>query len=142
MTSDQWVDILEPKTLSDIVGQTELVNAFKEYVKTRYIPNMTISGMQGIGKTLLTRCFASDLGLCRFVDKNQIDLIPGQFFIFNASQSRGIDDVRTTMKRLATKPIIGDMPRLIVLDEFNYTPEAQYAMRSLMETYSTNVRFI
>ena len=142
MVSDLWVDIFQPKHLNEIIGQEELVKSFQMYVKDRHIPNMTISGAPGIGKTLLMQCFGTDLGLVKFEGKNQIDLIPGQFYIFNASQSRGIDDVRTTMKRLSSKPTIDGMPRLIVLDEFNYTDDAQAAMRSLMETYSSNVRFI
>jgi len=140
--SDLWVDIFQPKHLNEIIGQEELVKSFQMYVKDKHIPNMTISGSPGIGKTLLMQCFGTDLGLVEFDGRNQIDLIPGQFYIFNASQSRGIDDVRTTMKRLSSKPTIDGMPRLIVLDEFNYTPDAQAAMRSLMETYSSNVRFI
>ncbi len=142
MTSDLWVDIFQPKHLNEIIGQEELVKSFIMYVKDKHIPNLTIAGSPGIGKTLLMQCFGTDLGFVKFEGRNQIDLVPGQFYIFNASQSRGIDDVRTTMKRLSSKPTIDGMPRLIVLDEFNYTPDAQAAMRSLMETYSSNVRFI
>lgn len=142
MTSDKWVDMYEPKSLDEMVGQTELVNAFKLYVKTNHIPNITISGNPGCGKTLLTKCFAADMGWVKFENGRQIDIIPGQFYIFNASEDRGIDTVRTTMKRIASRPTFDGTPRLIVLDEFNYTPEAQGAMRALMENYSSNARFI
>ena len=142
MTSDLWVDLFEPQSLDQIVGQEELVKAFKEYVKIRHIPNMTISGAPGCGKTLIVKCFATDLGFIKYVDGKQVDLIPGQFYLMNASNSRKIEDVRTSMKRIASKPTFDGMPRLIVLDEFNYTPEAQAAMRSLMQEYSTNARFV
>lgn len=142
MLSDLWVDIFEAKTLDQIVGQTELVNAFKQYVKDKHIPNQTISGAPGCGKTLLMKCFAADMGFIKLEDGKIIDLIPGQFYLMNASDDRGIDTVRTTMKRLSQKPTMSDIPRLIVLDEFNYTSDAQGAMRSLMQECSDNVRFI
>ena len=142
MTSDLWVDIFEPKTLDEIIGQTELVKTFKEYVRTKHIPNMTISGMQGIGKTLLVKCFAHDLGFIDYIDGKQVDLIPGQFYLMNASADRSIDMVRTTMKRLSQKPTIDGIPRLIVLDEFDYKHDAQGAMKSLMQECSENARFI
>jgi len=142
MTSDLWVTLYEPHSLNQMVGQDELVNMFKGYVKDRHIPNMTIAGIAGCGKTLLMKCFAADLGFIKFVDDQIIELIPGQFYLFNASTDRKIENVRTTITRLAHKPTIGDLPRLIVLDEFNYTDEAQAAMRSLMQECSNNVRFI
>jgi len=142
MTSDLWTDIFEPQTLEEIIGQEELVKAYLEYVKTGHIPNMTIAGAPGCGKTLLIKCFATNLGLIKFVDGKLVNLIPGQFYLFDASTDRGIDVVRGTIKRLSEKPTIGDMPRLIVLDEFNYTADAQAAMRSLMQECSDNVRFI
>lgn len=142
MTSDKWVDMFEPQTLDQIVGQKELVDAFKQYIKIGHIPNMTIAGVPGVGKTLLVKCFAADLGFIKYIDGERVDLIPGQFFIFDASTDRGIDYVRGTIKRLAQKPTTGDLPRLIILDEFNYTPEAQAAMRSLMQECSSHTRFI
>ena len=142
MESDLWTDIFEPKTLDEIIGQKDLVLAFKQYVKDRHIPNMTISGFQGVGKTLLVKCFAHDLGIIDYIDGKQVDLVPGQFYLMNASDDRGIDYVRTTIKRLSQKPTLDNTPRLIVLDEFNYSPDAQAAMRSLMQEHSQNVRFI
>lgn len=142
MTSDLWIDEFEPQHLNEIIGQTELVKAFTEYARIKHIPNMTISGFQGCGKTLLMKCFATDIGLIKYENGEMINLIPGQFYLMNASSERGIDVVRTTMKRLASKPTIDGMPRLIVLDEFDYTAEAQAAMKSLIQEYSENVRFI
>lgn len=142
MNSDLWTDIYEPKSLDEIIGQKELVKMFKEYVKIKHIPNLTLSGSPGIGKTLLIKLFAVELGFIKYENGKEIDLIPGQFYLMNASSSRGIDFVRTTIKRLSEKPTLGDLPRLLCLDEFDFTPEAQAAMRSLMQECSTNIRFI
>lgn len=142
MSSDLWVDLFEPQHLNEIVGQMELVKAFQEYVKTGHIPNMTIAGAPGCGKTLLVKCFATDLGYIKYEDGKQVDLIPGQFYLMDASSNRGIDYVRDTIKRLSQKPTTSGMLRLIVLDEFNYTGDAQAAMRSSMQECSDNTRFI
>lgn len=145
MTSDLWVDKHEPKTLDDIVGQKDLVAAFKSYVRQGIIPNMTLAGAPGTGKTLIIKCFAADMGLVRWDEATNrwIDIEPGQFFILNASDDRGIDMVRTTLKRLARKPTLNGMPRLICLDEGDdLTPDAQGAMRALMQECSDNARFV
>ncbi len=142
MTSDLWVDLFEPQHLNEMVGQTKLVEAFKIYLKTKFIPEMTIAGAPGCGKTLLMKCFATDMGYIKYVDGKLVELIPGQFYLMDASDNRGIDYVRETIKRLARKPTIGGMHRLIVLDEFNYTADAQAAMRSTMQECTDNTKFI
>lgn len=142
---DLWVDKYEPKTLDQIVGQKDLVNAFKGYVKLGHIPNMTLSGAPGIGKTLLVKCFAADMGVIKWdtIQNRWIDIEQGQFYLLNASDERGIDMVRTTLKRLSRKPTLNEKPRLIVLDEGDeLTQDAQGAMRALMQECSANVRFI
>lgn len=142
MTSDLWVDLFEPQHLNEMIGQTELVNACKEYVRTKNIPNMTIAGAPGCGKTLLMKCFATDLGYIKYEDGKLKELIPGQFFLMDSSSDRGIDYVRETIKRISRKPTVSGLLRLIVLDEFNYKDEAQAAMRATMQECSDKTRFI
>jgi DNA polymerase III delta prime subunit len=82
------------------------------------------------------------MGFIKYVNGEWIDLIPGQFYHMNASVDRSIEMVRTTMKRIASKPTMEGTPRLILLDEFDYKHDAQGAMKSLMQEYSANTRFI
>ena len=131
---DLWSEKYEPTCLDEIVGQKELVNAFKSYVQRKFIPNMTLGGSPGVGKTLLVKLFAKELG---------IDQEPGLFQIFNASDERGIDMVRTTLRNLAEKPTTSGEIKLICLDEGDgVTPDAQGAMRGLIQNCSDNTRFI
>ncbi len=138
-----WVDKYQPHFLDEIIGQKELVQAFKRYVEIGFIPNLTLGGSPGVGKTQIIKCFAHDLELIDWDEKGEMySLQAGQFHLMNASDSRGIDMVRTTLKGLAQQPTNG-MPRLIVLDEGDeITKDAQAAMRGLIQECSSNTRFI
>ncbi|MHA1626520.1 MAG: replication factor C small subunit [Candidatus Asgardarchaeia archaeon] len=61
----------------------------------------------------------------------------------NASDARGIDVIRTTVKDFARTLPFGDVPfKIIVLDESdNLTPDAQQALRRTMEQYVSTCRF-
>lgn len=141
-----WILKYEPHTLNDYIGHESIVNSFKQYVATHQIPNMTLGGDPGVGKTLLIKCFAHDLGLIEW-DSNHpgewYPLTPGGFQLLDASNERGIDTVRTTLKCLAENPTIDNEVRLICLDEGdNITRDAQAAMRGLIQNTSQNTRFI
>ncbi|HDJ96586.1 MAG TPA: replication factor C small subunit [Candidatus Aenigmarchaeota archaeon] len=62
----------------------------------------------------------------------------------NASDARGIDVIRHQVKEFARMKAIGDVPfKIILLDECDsMTPDAQQALRRIMEDYSNITRFI
>ena len=61
----------------------------------------------------------------------------------NASDERGIDSIRGRVKEFARTGSLGEEFNLIVLDEMDaLTPEAQGALRRIMEDFSTSCRFI
>jgi replication factor C small subunit len=62
----------------------------------------------------------------------------------NASDERGIDVVRTTVKDFARTVSMAEAPfKILVLDEAdNMTPDAQQALRRTMEMYTNTCRFI
>lgn len=139
-----WEHKYKPHCLDEIIGHKDITHRFKQYVKKRFIPNMTLGGSPGVSKTLLAECFAHDMGMIDWNEKNEIEIqVPGQYQFFNASDSRGIEMVRKELKDKAEKPILNNEPRLIILDEGdNITPDAQAAMRGLIENCSNNARFI
>ncbi len=66
------------------------------------------------------------------------------FMELNASDERGIDVVRTTVKEFARMASLSVVPfKILVLDEAdNMTGDAQHALRRTMEKYTETCRFV
>ncbi|KAJ8294599.1 Replication factor C subunit 4 [Rhodotorula toruloides] len=125
-----------PKTLDDIVGNTETIERLEVIARDGNCPHIIISGAPGIGKT------TSILALARALlgDKNYKEGV----LELNASDERGIDVVRNRIKTFAQKKVTLPLGRhkLIILDEADsMTTGAQQALRRTMELYSNTTRF-
>ena len=58
-------EIMRPKTLKDVIGQTHLVGkdkVFNNLVKNKRVFNMILHGKSGIGKTTIALCLVNELG--------------------------------------------------------------------------------
>lgn len=130
-----WTEKYRPKTLDEIVDQGEIVSRLKEFVKKGTMPHCLFAGPPGTGKTTAALCLARDLFGERFQDV---------FMELNASDERGIDVVRTTVKEFARMASLSTVPfKILVLDEAdNMTGDAQSALRRTMEQYTKSCRFI
>ncbi|HEX9240176.1 MAG TPA: AAA family ATPase, partial [Candidatus Bathyarchaeia archaeon] len=124
-----WTEKYRPKTLDEIVDQEEIVSRLKEFVKRGAMPHCLFAGPPGTGKTTAALCLAHDLFGERFQDV---------FLELNASDERGIDIVRTTVKEFARMASLSQVPfKILVLDEAdNMTNDAQAALRRTMEKYT------
>tara|TARA_R100001510_G_scaffold57769_1_gene67619 strand:- start:2448 stop:3353 length:906 start_codon:yes stop_codon:yes gene_type:complete len=128
-----WTEKYRPETLEEILGQDKFVSDARNWKDG--MPNLLLFGEAGIGKTAAAGVIAN------FVlgeDKES------NFFEINASDDRRLEVVRTTIKEISSAMKIGDVPhKIILLDEMDgMTPDAQNALKRLMERYSSNVRFI
>ena len=123
-----WVERYRPLKLEDFIGNDLVKSKAKEYIDSNDIPHMLLHGKAGGGKTTLSYILAKTINC--------------DYMYINASDERGIDDVREKIKGFAISVGFRDL-KVIILDEADYlTPQAQAALRSVMETYSQTTRFI
>lgn len=130
-----WAEKYRPKTLADIVDQREIVERLKSFVKSRNVPHCIFAGPPGTGKTTAALCLTRDL-YGEGYREHMMEL--------NASDERGIDVVRETVKTFARVKSIGEIPfKVMILDEAdNMTSDAQQALRRTMERFTETCRFI
>jgi replication factor C small subunit len=129
-----WAEKWRPQKLSEVVNQEHVVERLAAFIKEKSIPNMIFAGPSGTGKTTCALILAKEL----FGENWRQN-----FQETNASDMRGIDVVRSRIKDFArTKPINADF-KIIFLDESDaLTPDAQAALRRVMEMYADVTRFI
>ena len=129
-----WVEKYRPARLCDIVGQREIIGRLQSYVRKHNCPNMLFSGPAGIGKTSAAIALAKELYGKEF-ERNFLEL--------NASDERGIDVVRKTIKDFARTLAFSADFKIIFLDESDaLTADAQQALRRTMEKYTRTCRFV
>jgi replication factor C subunit 2/4 len=141
-TSVPWIEKYRPKTIKEISHNENLIDMFKNIVKTGDIPHMLFHGPPGTGKT------SSILAIGRELFKEHF---PTRVIEFNASDDRGINAVREKITYEAKKYIseivkedgtVIPAYKIIVLDEADsMTDEAQDALRVIIEEYSKVTRF-
>ena len=130
-----WIEKHRPKSFEDIIGQEPIVRRIKSMVEKKEVPHLLFAGPAGTGKTTLALVISKQL---------YGSLWRENFLELNASDERGIDVVRNTIKDFARTKAIGDVPfKIIYLDECDsLTKEAQQALRRTMENYASVTRFL
>ena len=135
MEAALWTERYRPRTLNEMRNQDENVRRLKKFVEIKSMPHCLFAGPPGIGKTTAALCLAHDLFGERYMDL---------YLELNASDARGIDVIRTTVKDFARIATISGAPfKILTLDEAdNMTADAQQALRRTMEKYTNTCRFI
>ena len=124
MKKHLWVEKYSPNTIDECI----LPEALKsEFSALDGLPNMLMIGDAGVGKTTVAKVLSGNMDM----------------MFMNASMERGIDEVRNKIQSFAsTTSLFGDY-KVILLDEAdNLTPDAQKALRALIEQFQNNCRFI
>jgi replication factor C subunit 3/5 len=129
-----FVEKYRPNTLDDLISHTEIVEILQRFIRESKLPHLLFHGPPGTGKTSTILACAKMLFGTSY-KQNILEL--------NASDDRGIDVVRSEIKDFAgTKRLFDKGVKLIILDEAdNMTNTAQFALRRVMEKYTSNARF-
>lgn len=124
-----WVERYRPQIIEDCIITDKMKKTFTKLRDGGEIINMLLCGGAGTGKTTVARALCEELG-CDYI-------------IINGSETRGIDMVRTQVQSFAGTMSTNNKTKVVILDEADYiTPEAQAALRNLIETFANNCRFI
>jgi replication factor C small subunit len=128
-----WVEKYRPKEIEDYVFRDKhQEKQIKTWIKDQSIPHLLLSGSAGIGKTTLAKILVRAL---KIEDHDLLEL--------NASRTNSVDDVRDKITNFVQMIAFGSPFKVVLLDEADYlSPNAQAALRGVMEEYSGTSRFI
>jgi len=129
---DLWVEKYRPKNLDGYVFRDE--NQRKQaklWIKEKSIPHLLFSGAAGIGKTTMAKILINELEIPEY------DVLE-----LNASRTNSVDEVRNKITNFVQMIPFGPF-KVVLLDEADYlSPNAQAALRGVMEEYHSTSRFI
>lgn len=124
-----WVEKFRPSILSEYVGNEDFKQKIQGYLDEGEIPHLLLYGHKpGTGKTTAAKLIA-----------NHLDC---DFLYINASSENNVDTIRTKVTNFVST--VGFKKwKIVILDEFDFTtPNAQAALRNILETFSKTARFI
>lgn len=127
-----WVEKYRPKSLDGYVFRDDHQRSqAKTWIKEKSIPHLLFSGAAGIGKTTMAKILINELGI---EDYDVLEI--------NASRTNSVDDVRNKIVNFVQMIPFGPF-KVVLLDEADYlSPNAQAALRGVMEEYHNTARFI
>ena len=127
-----WVEKYRPKKIDGYVFRDEHQRKqIETWIKDRSIPHLLLSGSAGIGKTTLAKILINELSI------EEYDVLE-----INASRTNSVDDVRDKITNFVQMIPFGPF-KVVLLDEADYlSPNAQAALRGVMEEYHATARFI
>ena len=128
LSNTLWVEKYRPSNLDTYIGNDHLKSKVSVYLESGDLPHLLLYGKAGTGKTTLAKILVKN--------------IECDYLYINASDENNVETVRTKVKNFASTMGFKDY-KIIILDECDYiTPNAQAALRNLIETFSKHCRFI
>ena len=127
-----WVEKYRPKTLQGYVFRDDHQRKQAQtWIKEKSIPHLLFSGSAGIGKTTMAKILI-----------NELEILEYDVLEINASRTNSVDEVRNKITNFVQMIPFGPF-KVVLLDEADYlSPNAQAALRGVMEEYHSTARFI
>jgi len=127
-----WVEEYRPHKIEDCILPNSLKKVFTGFIEQGEISNLLLSGPPGVGKTTVAKALCEELGL--------------SYIVINGSdEGRFLDTIRNKVRNFATtKSLVGGgAHKVVIIDEAdNTTHDVQLSLRTFVEEYHTNCRFI
>ena len=127
-----WVEKYRPSTVDGYVFRDDAQKQqVKQWISDGTIPHLLFSGAAGIGKTTMAKMLVNELGIEGY------DVLE-----LNASRNNSVDEIRDKITGFVQTIPFGPF-KVVLLDEADYlSPNAQAALRGVMEEYHSTSRFV
>ena len=127
-----WVEKYRPTIVEDCILPDSIKDVFKGFVEQKELPNLRLSGSAGVGKTTIAQALCDEIG--------------ASYIMINGSdEGRFLDTVRNRIRQFASTVSLtsGASHKVVIIDEAdNTTNDVQLSLRSAVEEFHSNCRFI
>ena len=127
-----WVEKYRPAIVEDCILPDTIKDVFKGFVAQEEIPNLLLTGTAGVGKTTIAKALCQEIG--------------ASYIVINGSdEGRFLDTVRNRVRQFATTISLtsGASHKVLIIHEAdNTTNDVQLSLRTAVEEFHGNCRFI
>ena len=127
-----WVEQYRPAIVEDCILPKNIKDIFHGFVNQGELPNLLLAGSAGIGKTTVAKALCEEIG--------------ASYIVVNGSdEGRFLDTVRNRVRQFATTVSLtaGAPHKVVIIDEAdNTTQDVQLSLRTAVEEFHSNCRFI
>jgi replication factor C small subunit len=127
-----WVEKYRPTKVDDCILPETIKKVFEGFVSQGELPNLLLTGSAGVGKTTIAKALCDQIG--------------ASYILINGSdEGRFLETARNKIRQFATTVSLtsGTSHKVVIIDEAdNTTNDVQLCLRSAIEEYHNNCRFI
>ena len=127
-----WVEKYRPNIVEDCILPASTKEVFQGFVNQGELPNLLLTGTAGVGKTTIAKAMCEEIG--------------ASYIVINGSdEGRFLDTVRNRIRQFASTVSLtsGAPHKVVIIDEAdNTTNDVQLSLRTAVEEFHSNCRFI
>lgn len=133
MSNLPWIEKYRPEIFQDISHHEEILKSICNMIDNNNLMNMIFVGNMGSGKSSTSRVISKKL----YGKKEALMTMK-----LNASDQRGINEIRELIDNFASRSFDKSAVRMIILDEADaMTIDAQLVLSQLIDKYKTKIIF-